>query len=147
MPESALSSKRSLTELFSSVLTGTIFSLPGKRGMTLFRSSEASRRLLVQFIRENIDYNRRCSYLQELSGWAKKDDIWRRALLAYLDTSITEPASYPTFQLQLIRFILLIIPTRCFAWVEGKNNFRRYDSSWQNPMITIISNDLFTHCL
>lgn len=61
--------------------------------MTLFRSSEASRRLLVQFIRENIDYNRRCSYLQEIIRMGKKDDIWRRALLAYLDTSITEPAT------------------------------------------------------
>ena len=61
--------------------------------MTLFHSSEASRGLIVQFIRENIDYNRRCSYLQEIIRMGKKDDIWRRALLAYLDTSITEPAN------------------------------------------------------
>jgi hypothetical protein len=57
--------------------------------MTCFSSSETTKRLLLEFIRENADYSKRCSYLQEIVQMGKKDDVWRRALIAYFDTSLT----------------------------------------------------------
>lgn len=58
--------------------------------MTCFRSSDTTKKLLLQFIEESADYYKRCSYLQEIIHMGKKDDVWRRALIAYLDTSLPD---------------------------------------------------------
>jgi hypothetical protein len=58
--------------------------------MTCFGSSDTTKKLLLQFVAENADYYKRCSYLQEIIRLGQKDDVWRRALIAYLDTSLPD---------------------------------------------------------
>ncbi|MDP4263572.1 MAG: hypothetical protein Q8941_13680 [Bacteroidota bacterium] len=48
-------------------------------------SSKATRKLIFQFIMENIDYQKRCLYLQEIISLGKVNDVWRRALSAFFD--------------------------------------------------------------
>jgi hypothetical protein len=49
-------------------------------------SSDASKKIAFRFIQENIDYRKRCLYLQEIVFLSKNNDIWRRALAAFFDT-------------------------------------------------------------
>ncbi|HLG38617.1 MAG TPA: hypothetical protein VI461_03075 [Chitinophagaceae bacterium] len=65
--------------------------------MTCFRSSDTTKKLLLQFIKESADYYKRCSYLQEIIHMGKKDDVWRKALIAYLDTSVPDTFPSKTF--------------------------------------------------
>jgi hypothetical protein len=65
--------------------------------MTCFSSTDTTKKLLLQFIEESADYYKRCSYLQEIIHMGKKDDEWRRALIAYLDTSLTGKATAKAF--------------------------------------------------
>jgi hypothetical protein len=65
--------------------------------MTCFSSSDTTKKLLLQFIEESADYSKRCSYLQKIIHLGKNDDVWRRALIAYLDTSLKDSSSAKTF--------------------------------------------------
>jgi hypothetical protein len=65
--------------------------------MTCFSSSDTTKKLLLQVIEESADYYKRCSYLQEIIRLGKKDDVWRRALIAYLDTSLSDKATAKVF--------------------------------------------------
>jgi hypothetical protein len=56
--------------------------------MTGTYSSEATKKLAFRFILENIDYRKRCLYLQEIISLGKIDDVWRKALAVFLDTPI-----------------------------------------------------------
>ena len=49
-------------------------------------SSQTTKELAVRFVLENIDYRKRCLYLQEIISMGKENDIWRQALTAFLDT-------------------------------------------------------------
>jgi len=49
-------------------------------------SSQTSKELAVRFVLENIDYRKRCLYLQEIISMGRDNDIWRQALTAFLDT-------------------------------------------------------------
>lgn len=51
-------------------------------------SSTETKKLLFSFILENIDYHKRCLYMQEIISLGKEDDIWRRALIAFLDAPV-----------------------------------------------------------
>lgn len=54
--------------------------------MVAANSSEVTKKLLLGFIRENIDYRKRSSYLQEIISMSRKNDVWRRALLEFFDS-------------------------------------------------------------
>lgn len=49
-------------------------------------SSQTTKELAVRFVLENIDYRKRCLYLQEIISLGRENDIWRQALTAFLDT-------------------------------------------------------------
>ena len=49
-------------------------------------SSQTTKELAVRFVLENIDYRKRCLYLEEIISMGKENDIWRQALTAFLDT-------------------------------------------------------------
>jgi len=49
-------------------------------------SSETSKKIAFRYIQENIDYRKRCLYLQEIISMSKNNDVWRRALTTYFDT-------------------------------------------------------------
>jgi hypothetical protein len=51
-------------------------------------SSEASKKLALRFILENIDYRKRCLYLQEIILLSKINDTWRQALAVFFDAPI-----------------------------------------------------------
>lgn len=51
-------------------------------------SSEATKKLALRFILENIDYRKRCLFLQEIILLSKLHDIWRQALTAFFETPI-----------------------------------------------------------
>jgi hypothetical protein len=55
--------------------------------MTGTHSSETTNQLLLLFIFENIDYRKRCLFLQEIISLSKVNDIWRQALAAFFDPS------------------------------------------------------------
>jgi hypothetical protein len=41
----------------------------------------------MEFIKENADYRKRCLYLQEIISLSRFNDVWRRALAAFFDSS------------------------------------------------------------
>lgn len=43
------------------------------------------KQLALRFILENIDYRKRCLYLQDIISLGKTDDVWRRALERFFD--------------------------------------------------------------
>jgi len=49
-------------------------------------SSKTTKELAVRFVLENIDYRKRCLYLQEIISMGRENDVWRQALTAFLDT-------------------------------------------------------------
>ncbi len=49
-------------------------------------SSKAAKKLALQFILENIDYRKRCLYLQEIIALSRTKDTWRQALISFFDT-------------------------------------------------------------
>jgi hypothetical protein len=53
--------------------------------------SPVTRKLLISFFVENIEYRKRCLYLQEIISLSKTDDIWRQALITFFDTPFKIP--------------------------------------------------------
>jgi len=53
-------------------------------------SSQATKELTVQFVLENIDYRKRCLYLQEIISMGRENDVWRQALTAFFDTPLSK---------------------------------------------------------
>lgn len=53
------------------------------------------KKLAFRFLLQHADYRKRCLYLQEIIGMGRQDDLWRRALLAYLDTPLNLSAFRP----------------------------------------------------
>ena len=49
-------------------------------------SSPATKKLLIRFLLENIDYRKRCLYLQDIISLSKINDVWRQALNVFFDT-------------------------------------------------------------
>ena len=58
--------------------------------MTSARSSYITKKLLLRFIAENIDYRKRCLYLQEIISMGKANSIWLKALVAFFDSPMDE---------------------------------------------------------
>lgn len=50
------------------------------------RSSSTSQKLVLRYVLDNLDFRKRSLYLQEIINMGKKEECWRRALIAYLDT-------------------------------------------------------------
>ena len=65
--------------------------------MTRSGSSDTTKKLLLRFIAESADYCKRCRYLQEIIRLGKKDDVWRKALIAYFDSSFNNTAAMKAF--------------------------------------------------
>lgn len=49
-------------------------------------SSELTKKLALQLILENIEYRKKCLFLQEIISMSKINDIWRQALAVFFDT-------------------------------------------------------------
>lgn len=56
--------------------------------MTKRYSAEVTKKLALRFILENIDYRKRCLYLQEIISMSKVNDTWRLALSAFFDAPL-----------------------------------------------------------
>ncbi len=65
--------------------------------MTIPYSSPATKKLLLQFVLENIDFRKRCLYLQEIIDMGKTNDVWRQALVTFLDSSLPEKWTLKAF--------------------------------------------------
>ncbi|MES1215988.1 MAG: hypothetical protein ABUT20_10760 [Bacteroidota bacterium] len=50
-------------------------------------SSETTKKLVFGLVLENIDYRKKCLYIQEIISLGKVNDVWWRALLILLDKS------------------------------------------------------------
>lgn len=59
-------------------------------------SSKATKELLFSFILENLEYRKKCLYLQEIVSLGKADNIWQKALLAFFDSpmKLDSPATF-----------------------------------------------------
>lgn len=64
--------------------------------MKVIYSSNATKKLVLRFVLDNIDYRKRCMYLQEIISMGKIKDIWRQALISFLDTPL-DRVSLKTF--------------------------------------------------
>jgi hypothetical protein len=53
-------------------------------------SSQATKELAVRFVLENIDYRKKCLYLQEIISMGRENDVWRQALTAFFDTPLNK---------------------------------------------------------
>ncbi|HKB43942.1 MAG TPA: hypothetical protein VKC90_06125 [Chitinophagaceae bacterium] len=51
-------------------------------------TSEVTKKLAFRFILENIEYRKRCLYLQEIISLGKVNNVWRQALALFFDCSI-----------------------------------------------------------
>ena len=68
---------------------GIILGLNNKtRLMISTYTSEVTKKLAFRFILENIDYRKRCLYMQEIISLGKENDAWRQALAVFFDCSI-----------------------------------------------------------
>jgi hypothetical protein len=56
--------------------------------MTSIYSSDVTKKLALRYILENIDYYKRCLYLQEIISLGKINDVWRQALTTFLNTPV-----------------------------------------------------------
>lgn len=54
--------------------------------MTSVYYSHTTKKLALKFILENIDYRKRCLYLQDIISLGKANKVWRQALFAFFDT-------------------------------------------------------------
>lgn len=57
--------------------------------MTRSYTSVSTKKLAFRFVQENIDFRKRCLYLQEIIMMGKAHDIWRQALATFFDTPLT----------------------------------------------------------
>ena len=55
--------------------------------MVSFRSTYTSKKLLIRFILDSIDFRKRSVYLQEMIAWGKTDEGWKNILLSYFETA------------------------------------------------------------
>ena len=51
-------------------------------------TSEVTKKLAFRFILENIDYRKRCLYMQEIISLGKVNDGWRQALTLFFDCPV-----------------------------------------------------------
>lgn len=58
--------------------------------MTRMYSTQATKKLALKFILENIDYRKRCLYLQEIISMGRENVIWRDALNAFFETPFSK---------------------------------------------------------
>ena len=58
--------------------------------MTRVYSSSVAKKLALRFILDNIDYRKKCQYLQEIIAMGKTDKQWTLALTTYFDTPMTD---------------------------------------------------------
>ena len=56
--------------------------------MTSIYSSDVTKKLALRYILDNIDYRKRCMYLQEIISLGRLYDVWRQALTAFLNTPV-----------------------------------------------------------
>lgn len=56
--------------------------------MTSKYSSHASKQLIVQYVLENIEYKKRCRYLQEIVSLSKENEILGKMLTRFFGNSI-----------------------------------------------------------
>ena len=56
------------------------------RLMTRNYSSPVTKELATKFILDNVEYRKRCLYLQEIIAMGKDNNVWMMALLAFFDT-------------------------------------------------------------
>lgn len=49
-------------------------------------SNEATKKLVMRYILSDIDYQKRCLYLQEIIAMGRKDNLWVRALSVFFDS-------------------------------------------------------------
>jgi hypothetical protein len=47
--------------------------------------SDVRKQLVLRFILENIDYRKRCLYLQDIIFLGKRDNVWLKALERFFD--------------------------------------------------------------
>ena len=60
--------------------------------MTVIVSSDATKKLLLQYIIENIEYRKRCLYLQDIINMGRENNIWHRALIDFFNDSMNTPS-------------------------------------------------------
>ena len=56
--------------------------------MTTTNNSEATKKLAFGFIMENIEYRKKCLYIQEIIALGKENNIWWKALSIFLDRPV-----------------------------------------------------------
>ena len=49
-----------------------------------------AKKLAFKFILDNIEYKKRCMYLQEIIEMGKGNDVWMKALTAFFDTPLNK---------------------------------------------------------
>ncbi|MBS1918785.1 MAG: hypothetical protein JST17_00875 [Bacteroidetes bacterium] len=59
--------------------------------MTNTCTSEVTKKLAVRYILCDIDYKKKCMYLQEIIAMGRKDNLWIRALSIYFDSPLGRP--------------------------------------------------------
>jgi hypothetical protein len=59
--------------------------------MESVQSSEVTKELLLRFVNENIEYQKRSNYLQEIIRMSRKNDVLRQLLLVYFDSPMYLP--------------------------------------------------------
>lgn len=50
------------------------------------KTSSTTRKLVLRFVLDHVDFRKRSLYLQEIIRMGRKDDCWRKALLIFLDS-------------------------------------------------------------
>ncbi len=56
--------------------------------MTTLYTSDDTKRLALRYLLENIDFRKRSLYLQEIISLSRINDVWRQALIAFLNTPV-----------------------------------------------------------
>lgn len=49
-------------------------------------SATESKRLALKFVLDNIEYKKKCLYLQEIIAMGKTNEVWTQALKVFFDT-------------------------------------------------------------
>jgi len=60
--------------------------------MIILYPQDERKKLALRFLLQHAEYKKRCRYLQEIIQMGRRDDLWRRALLAFLDTPVGSTA-------------------------------------------------------
>ncbi len=54
--------------------------------MTSNYPANAAKKLALKFVLDNIEYKKKCLYLQEIIAMGKEDNLWMKALTTFFDT-------------------------------------------------------------